>query len=167
MLFVARNHRFAKRGRITVTELTKEPLIVRAPVGGSGMTSRLLKDLGQEGVHFKSGARFDAPFPVKAAVKQKMGVGLSFLDSVRTEVENGELKILRGHGLKLEGQTYIVYRKDKPLSSLAQEFLGLLRRAARRNHSSQDHQHAGRLESADGVSPLMAAALLPSLQSCG
>ncbi len=137
VLFVAPGHRLARRRRVTVDELIEEPLILRGAIGGSDTSSGILKNLRQQGLQFKIGARFDVPFAVKAAVKQKMGVGLSFLDSIRRDVETGEFKVLTGHGLKLEGHTYITYRKDKPLSRLAQEFLVLLRRARLKGHLSQ------------------------------
>jgi hypothetical protein len=86
--------------RVTVSESFKEPLIMRGTISGSTRSSGLLKSLQDQGLKFKIGARFDAPFAVKVAVKHKMGIGLLFLDNVRNHVKDGEFKILIGHGLK-------------------------------------------------------------------
>jgi DNA-binding transcriptional LysR family regulator len=70
---------------------------------------------------------------VKAAVRQGMGVGMGFEDTIKAEVKAGELKILRVCGLQLETSSFIVYSKQRPLSPLAQEFLELLRAERDRN----------------------------------
>lgn len=64
---------------------------------------------------------------MKAAVRQRLGIGLAFADVVKPEARRGEFKILKGHGLKLEGEAVLVYRKDRELSPVAQQFLALAR----------------------------------------
>ena len=64
------------------------------------------------------------------------GRGMGFEDTIKADVEAGELKILRVCGLQLEASTFIVYSKQRPLSPLAQEFLGLLREARDREYQS-------------------------------
>jgi DNA-binding transcriptional LysR family regulator len=66
---------------------------------------------------------------VKAAVRQRMGVGLGFEDTIKAELDDGKFKILAVRVLKLEGASYIVYSKRRPLSPIAQEFVNLLRGA--------------------------------------
>jgi DNA-binding transcriptional LysR family regulator len=73
--------------------------------------------------------RCEVPDAIKEAVEKNAGIGIVFEDVVKREVERGEFKILKGHGLTLESDTYILYRADKPLSALGQEFLTLLRKA--------------------------------------
>jgi DNA-binding transcriptional LysR family regulator len=64
---------------------------------------------------------------IKSAVRHGMGVGVGFEETVKSEITSGEFKILRVCGLDLEGETFIIYPKKRPLFHLAQEFLGLLR----------------------------------------
>ncbi len=69
----------------------------------------------------------EGPIGIKAAVRQKMGVGVALADSIKSEVASGEFKILKVPGLELVGQSYVVYSKKRPLSSITQEFLEMLR----------------------------------------
>jgi hypothetical protein len=55
---------------------------------------------------------------------------------VNHEVQRGEYKILPIKGLPLNGRSYIIYDRERPLSPVAREFLGLLRR-----HKSQKIQN--------------------------
>src|SRR2546421_12637815 len=65
---------------------------------------------------------------VKAAVRRKMGVGILFYNQIEQDVKRKKLKTLKFPGLpKLMGNSYIVYSKSKPLSSIGDEFLNLLR----------------------------------------
>ena len=89
---------------------------------------RLLNELAGQGLKFKIGMRCEAPDAIKEAVKKNAGIGIVFEDVVKREVDRGDFKILKGHGLRLESDTYILYRDDKPLSALGQEFLELLRK---------------------------------------
>ena len=71
--------------------------------------------------------RCEGPSGIIAAVRQKMGVGIAFGNSIRAESDSGEFKILDVPGLKIEAESFIVYLKNRELSPLAEEFLDLLR----------------------------------------
>jgi DNA-binding transcriptional LysR family regulator len=73
--------------------------------------------------------RCDGPAAVKAAVRQRMGVGVAFEDVLKPEIDSGEFKLLKVRGLELEATSFMVYAKKRVLSPLAQEFLELLRDA--------------------------------------
>lgn len=128
-MFVLSNHALAKRKNLKVAEVLAEPLIIRGGSGSSGVTDDALTHLCAQGVEPKIGMRCDGPTAIKAAVREKMGVGVLFADSIRAELQRGEFTVLEVPGLKLEGYSYIVYLNDKALSSPAQEFLDLLRGA--------------------------------------
>jgi hypothetical protein len=55
-----------------------------------------------------------------------MGAGILFADSVMPDIRKKLFKFLRFPGLELLGQTFIVYYKDRPLSSHATDFMTLL-----------------------------------------
>jgi DNA-binding transcriptional LysR family regulator len=132
VFFAAPSHRLAKLRRVTVAKLQAERIITRANVLKLAEMNPALKQLAENGSNLKIAPRFNSPVAMKAAVARKMGIGLAFADTVRDEVRNGEFKILRGHGLKLEGMSYILLRKDRDLSPLARDFLKLARRARKR-----------------------------------
>jgi DNA-binding transcriptional LysR family regulator len=126
-LFVRADHRLAKKKNLKLADVLTEPLIIRGGQGGSRVTDRALQQIHDSGLEVKIGMRCDGPAAIKAAVRQRMGVGMVFADSVKAEVAAGDFKILNVRGLKLEGHSYIIYSKKRPLSPLAQEFLELLR----------------------------------------
>lgn len=129
VLFVSPTHPLARKSKVTIADVEAFPLVIRYLRGVTGTTVRLLNELAAQGLKFKIGMRCEAPYAIKEAVKKNAGIGVVFEDVVKREVERGEFKILKGHGLKLESDTYIFYRTDKPLSALGQEFLTLLRKA--------------------------------------
>ncbi len=56
-----------------------------------------------------------------------MGIGIMYRDQVKSELKAGSLKTLRIAGLKrLTGKSFIVYRKGRPLSHNALDYLALL-----------------------------------------
>jgi len=60
-------------------------------------------------------------------VREKVGMGILYQDAVRREFGNGEFISVKVHGLKLEAESFIIWHRDKPLSSAALAFLRLLR----------------------------------------
>ena len=129
VLFVSSAHPLARKSKVTLVDVQAFPLVIRSIRGVQGATARLLNELAGQGLKFNIGMRCEVPDAIKEAVEKNAGIGIVFEDVVKREVERGEFKILQGHGLKLESNTYILYRDDKPLSALGQEFLALLRKA--------------------------------------
>jgi len=74
---------------------------------------------------------------VKAAVRNKLGVGLLFRGSVQNNIKRGEFKAIKLPADAVEGTYFIVYHKTRLLSPLAQDFLTLLRQRQHRSVKSQ------------------------------
>jgi DNA-binding transcriptional LysR family regulator len=129
VLFVSPAHPLARKSKVTLTDVQAFPLVIRSPQVTGGTTVSLLNELAGDGLKFTIGMRCEAPHAIKEVVKKSTGIGIVFEDVVKREAEHGEFKILQGHGLKLESDSFIVYRHDQPFSPLEQEFLGLLRSA--------------------------------------
>jgi len=125
--FAPAQHRLAKKNRVEISELISEPLIIRGGKGIAATTETALKQFRDQGWEINIGMRCDDPMAIKAAVRHGMGVGVGFEETVKPEIASGEFKILKVCGLELEGESFIVYPKKRPLSPLAQEFLELLR----------------------------------------
>ena len=136
-MFVPATHPLAKKGSLTLSEVLAEPLIVRGGRGGAGVTDSALQHLRELGQRLNIGMLCDGPTAIKAGVRHGMGVGIMFAESLKAEVASGEFKILSVAGVVLQGESFIVYSKDRPLSPLASEFLELLRRegSKRRDYS--------------------------------
>jgi len=71
--------------------------------------------------------RCESPDAVKTAVREKVGMGILYQDAVRHDLAKGEFISVRLSGLKLEGESFVIWHRDKPLSSTALGFLALLR----------------------------------------
>ena len=117
-------HPLAKKQKLDFEDLAETPLILR----DRGASQKMLKQLECRGLTLNVTLRCVSPDAVKAAVRRKMGVGILFYNQIEQDVKRKELKTLKFSGLpKLVGNSYIVYSKSKPLSSIADEFLSLLR----------------------------------------
>jgi DNA-binding transcriptional LysR family regulator len=126
-MFVRADHRLAKTNNLKPADVLVEPLITRGGRGASGVVDKALNQIRDQGLEFKVAMYCDGPTEIKAAVRQKMGVGIVFEDALKAEIASGEFTILQVCGLELEGESFIVYSKKRPSSPLAQEFLELLR----------------------------------------
>jgi DNA-binding transcriptional LysR family regulator len=129
VVFVPRGHRLADQKTLSLADLLAEPLIIRGGKGISGTTAKALKKLRDEGWIVRVGMRCDGPAAITATVRQNMGVGIAFEDSVRAEIDSGEFKVLNVPGIEFEAESFIVYPNHRALSPLAREFLELLRGA--------------------------------------
>ena len=137
VLFVSCAHPLARESKVTLSQVQQFPLVIRYLRGTHGTTEKLLNQFAEQGLEFKVGMRCDTPYAIKEAVKENAGIGIVFEDVLKHEVKHGDFKILQGHGLKLEADTYILYRNDSPLSLFAQEFLELLRGVRAKSHRTE------------------------------
>ena len=127
--FVPADHPVAHKKNLKFRDLVSETLIIRGGTGIAGTTEKALRQFEKQGLDIKIGLRCEDPMAVKAAVRQRMGVGLGFEDTIKAELDDGKFKILDLEGLALAGQSFIIYSKKRQLSKVAQEFLELLRGA--------------------------------------
>lgn len=127
--FVPLNHPLARNQELTLQEFERVPLIIIKVWRGVATTNQLLREMKKKGSNPNIVMRCDSPEGVKEAVSRKMGVGFLFKQAIEPEVRKGEFKILKLPVKNFEGQSFIVYRKDRPLSANAQDFLDLLRRS--------------------------------------
>ena len=135
--FVHPLHPLAKRPAIAVDELGRFGFVIRKRPGRSGTTDQYIEDLRKQGAYLKVAMRCDTPEGVKEAVRNKLGVGLLFRGSVENNIKRGEFKAIKLPLDAAEGTYFIVYHKSRPLSSLAQDFLILIRQRQDRSIKSQ------------------------------
>jgi DNA-binding transcriptional LysR family regulator len=123
--FVHRTHAYARNGGLTLADFASAPLILR---GGPRLKSSAEPVLKQLGFKLNIAVRCESLEAVRAAVRNKMGVGILCHENVKNAVQRGEFKLLRVPGLVMEAKSFIVYHKDRPLSPSAEDFLALLRK---------------------------------------
>jgi DNA-binding transcriptional LysR family regulator len=130
--FVSTKHPFARKTRISLAELARQPLILKER--SESKTRELLKQIEQRGFELNVFMECESAEAVKAAVIKGLGVGVLYRDHLNTEVRRGDLKIVRISDLKrIDSKSFILYKIDQPLSPYARKFLGLLRPAQQKS----------------------------------
>jgi DNA-binding transcriptional LysR family regulator len=124
VLFASPNHALTKKEKLDLSDLNGTTLVAPAK---SRTADKFLKDLVHEGFRIDISMHCGTQDSVKTIVKKGIGVGILFKDFVMPEIRQKIFKPIEIPGLKLNVQSYIVYRKDRALSQTAQEFLTLLR----------------------------------------
>jgi len=125
--FVAPTYRLMRKRTLTVTDLSRLPLVIRQGKGGTGTAEQILKKLKQLGFTFEIAMRCDSPDAVKEAVRRNLGIGILFRTAIAADIRRREFKPIRLLGVDFSGKTFIVYHNRRPLSSAAQQFLKLLK----------------------------------------
>lgn len=131
-LVVGPGHPWRGRRRVTLAELSAEPLLVREEGSGSGRATR---EALQQAGHDLQRQRLRASLGSNEAVKQGVidGAGVAFLSSlsIRRELEHGELAALTVEGVEIRRALWLVTRRDRALSPAAQAFIRLLEESCR------------------------------------
>jgi DNA-binding transcriptional LysR family regulator len=125
--FAAPNDPLAKRKELSLSDLKDIPLIIRTDNRNKSTSYLTLSALRSQGYELNIAMRCESPEAIQRAVSQRLGIGFLYYDAVRDSIERGSFKIINIRGLQMEGQTHIIYHKERPLSPHAEEFLKLLR----------------------------------------
>ncbi len=137
VVFAPANHPWAKRETVTLGELARRRLVIRALRDGRlSATEMMLKKMKDRGLEVNIAMRCESPEAVKAAVRRNMGMGILFKGLIEDEIRMGKFKIIKVEGFKSKGQSYIAYHKERPLSSHAEAFLAILRQQTGRSQSA-------------------------------
>jgi DNA-binding transcriptional LysR family regulator len=137
-LIVSRDHPLARAHKVGLRDIERTSLLVRTSGGRDGTTvKRLISLMEKKRIKVTIGMRFESPSAMKEAIQRKMGIGVLYEDVARYNLQRHEFKKIKIRGLKLEGQSYIVYLKEKLLSKAADDFLKLLRSSASKPRVSQ------------------------------
>jgi DNA-binding transcriptional LysR family regulator len=136
-LFVSRRHPLARVREVSLRDIERTPLLVRTTGGRDGTTIGHLKDtIEQHGIKVTIGMRFESPNAMMEAVQRNMGIGVVYDDNL----DRDEFKVLRVRGLTLEGQSHILYLRDRSLSKPVFAFLKLLRSSRPENTTKLQFQ---------------------------
>lgn len=125
VVIVSAKHPLAKKFELNLAEVAQAPLIIKK--GGQGRPSEFLRQIESQGFRLNILMECESGQAIKIAVLKGMGVGILYRDQVESELEAGSLKTLRIAGLKrINGKSFIIYRKGRPLSHNALDYLALL-----------------------------------------
>ncbi len=127
-LVVGRPHPWFGVNRLSLDDLTAEPLVLREE--GSGTGRAVYEALQMAGVDPRS-LRVRAWMGSSEAVKQGalLGIGAAFLSdlAVQAELERGELAVVELAGIEMERTFYLASRRGRDLSPAARVFCAAAR----------------------------------------
>ena len=128
VLAVPAQHRWAKKDKISLEELSEEPFILREI--GSG-TLRIMEDYlqsprskGIESLHVV--ARFGTSTAVKEGIKSGLGISILSSRALDTELKTGILKSLKVKDLPMSRSFYLIRDKRRIASPICQAMLDFL-----------------------------------------
>jgi LysR family hydrogen peroxide-inducible transcriptional activator len=128
VVFASPQHPLAQREEMNPAELSSIPLVLKQGKGGKGSLLKILQHLEEQGFKPTIAMRCESAHAVKTQVKMGAGLGILYQDMVECDLRAGDLKTIRIPKLNLDIESFVVYRRDQPLSAKAKEFLTFLYR---------------------------------------
>jgi DNA-binding transcriptional LysR family regulator len=115
---------------VSLKTIAQEPLILQNK--GDVLREMLEQRFAAMGLSLRPRLEVDTPFgvrdPIKTAVACGLGLGFMHRCHVVVDLKAGRLKLIHVPDLKLKRTLYITLHKKRGFSSLAQEFIDLLKR---------------------------------------
>jgi DNA-binding transcriptional LysR family regulator len=135
VLVVYPGHRWARRRKVKVTELSGEPFILRERGSGTRMVmSRILQEHGADPEGLAEVAEMGSTEAVRQGIKSRIGISILSLQAVAEDIELGRLLRVNIDGVRFLRPLYLVQRKHRHASPLCQAFIDYL-------HGAADTQH--------------------------
>jgi DNA-binding transcriptional LysR family regulator len=155
VVIAAANHPLVAERAIPLSKLSQEPFIMREP--GSETRDEIERYLAQRGITLAVSMVIDSNEAIKQAVQAGLGVAIVPLHSVSLEVKTKHLTVLDVEEMLLQRSWFLVYRKGKRFSRVAEAFKNFVLQEAR--NCIQDDPPAYGRTLADGPT------LMPSIES--
>ncbi len=115
------DHPLCSETNIPVERIAREPFIVREP--GSGIRDAAIRVFTEHGVMPNIRMELSSNEAIKHTVHGGLGIAVLSLHTVSLEGTGGPLDVLDVQGFPIHSQWYLVYLKEKKLSSIARAFL--------------------------------------------
>lgn len=117
-------HPMTRETAIPLTRLGDETFLIREE--GSGTRMAMARFFDAHGVKIHAGMEMSSAEAIKQAVQAGLGLGVVSQHAVELELEANRLKVLDVEDFPIRRHWYIVHRKDKRLSAVAQAFKNFL-----------------------------------------
>lgn len=121
VLIAPRDHSLVGKKNISLSEISKEPFILREP--GSGIREATLRVFSSHGLHPQVRMELGSNEAIKHAVVGGLGLAVLSLHTLTMEGTDGAVAILDVEEFPIMRELYIVYPKGKELSLVARTFL--------------------------------------------
>jgi DNA-binding transcriptional LysR family regulator len=120
VIIAAPDHPLAKKQHIPMQELSDETFIMREP--GSGTRISMERVFEDRGIRLRTGMEMSSNEAIKQAVEAGLGLGIVSIHTLQLELETGRLIVLDVEDFPVMRHWYLVHRKGKRLSPVAQAF---------------------------------------------
>jgi len=128
VLIVFPGHPFAQRGEVSPLELEGEPLVVREETSGTqGTVDTALTGAGLEVDGWSPHLVLGTHQAVVSAVEAQTGIAFVSNLAIKKSLALGLVKTVAVSGIRLKRDFYCVYRKERLVSRLLQEFVSFVR----------------------------------------
>ena len=114
------DHPLVGEKSISLARLAEEIFLMREP--GSGTRQAMERFFGEHGLQIRQGMEMTRAEAIKQAVRAGMGLGIVSTHTIELEVETGRLVVLDVEEFPILRRWYVVYRKGKRLSPVAEAF---------------------------------------------
>ena len=128
LLIVPPDHHWANKRDVSITELCKEPFILREP--GSGTRQMIEKILGRYGItihDLKISAVLGSTEAIKDAVENSMGISIISRWAARKENKYGSLRLLNVKEEKMYRDFSLILNKNSVSTNSLEEFVAFLK----------------------------------------
>lgn len=109
-----------KQHPATINQLIKHGFVVREP--GSGTRMAMERFFSEHNLVLNTNMEVNSNDAIKQSVETGLGLGVASIHTLEHELKEKRLKIIEAEGFPLRRSWYLVQRKDKRLSPLAEKF---------------------------------------------
>lgn len=128
VLIVAAGHPFAGRKSVSFMEIIEEPFIVREETSGTQkMVASLLKKAGFDVNLLKPSLTLGTTEAVVSAVEAQSGIAFVSNYAIKKSLSLGMVESVDVEGLTLKRDFYCIYRKERVVSRLLDEFISFIK----------------------------------------
>jgi len=120
VMIAPQNHPLAKEKQIELKRFEKEHFAVREK--GSGTRSAIQRFFAEHDVSFNTDIEMSSNEAIKQAVQADLGLGIVSIHTLELELETRRLQILDVKDFPIRRHWYVIQRKGKRLSPVAQSF---------------------------------------------
>ncbi len=114
------DHPLARESNIPLGRLQQETFVVREQ--GSGTRIAMERFFSEQGVELTTGMEMSSNEAIKQAVEAGLGLGIVSIHTLELELETQRLAVLDAESFPIMRHWYVVYRRGKRLSPVAQAF---------------------------------------------
>lgn len=124
VLIAPPDHPLANQEKLSLKSLEDQPFLLREP--GSGTRSAMERFFADHALHITASMEVSSDEAIKQSVQAGLGLGIMSRDAIQMELALKRLVILETEHFPIQRYWFVVHRKGKRLSAIAQAFKDFL-----------------------------------------